>query len=976
MKFLLPLMLVLATCWASNPLFEDVPPQVINEVLDNYRLSTDDIKPTEYKIELTPIFESTKEKESFTFQGKSEIILDIKKPDSNSITFHAKELKFDDKEITLTFPKKAGKRNETEVLKPVKVVEESQKDFVTLIFDKKFGKENDVKLNLQYNGKLNDGLRGFFRDSYEDKDGKKVWLAATHFEPVYARQAFPCWDEPNIKTPFNIIINVPDSKKYKAISNMSGKLKDKTTTTTFDKTPPMPTYLVAFAVSDFTDKTNKEKTFSVWARPTAEETEKEFAFNFGLETLVALKDFTNIDYYGKEQAMKKMDQIALPGFNGAMENWGLVTYRESGLLYTKNKTTTEAKQSIATVIAHEFAHQWFGNLVTCEWWNDIWLNEGFATFFQYYITDKVIPKLHKGENWRLMEQFAIKNVQAQSFVVDASSKTHALSPPKNSIQTPTQIRSLFDDISYKKGASILNMMYGLLSEKIFQTGLQQYLITNYKNSKKGVVISEDLFDSMQESDKKKYEEYLPKEVKNFKDVMKDWVNKPGYPVINVKWSKTPGVVNITQERFFLIKPTKKDNTEWYIPLNYVTQESPNEVLPKDKRTSWMIPGQSKTFDKLNNTQWILFNKDQTGFYRVNYEDTNWDRLTKYLKSPSNTSISMINRAQLIDDALNLARTGHLKYEIALEVTTYLSGETDYIPWYAAVRGFNYLDSVLQGAKNYTNYHKYVAEKIKTFANKVNYKDWQNGTHVDKLAKVLALNTACKYDLKDCKEFASQKLKDWLENKINKTTEILWPDIRSGILCAGLRNEKNPQTWYQTLQKYNTTGDKDEKKDILAGLGCATSKEIVQKFLELTLEKKLDVDIFAAMNSVLNGNPESFDIIEQFINNNSEKIQNADKGDNSLLIPLLNNLANRVVTTNQYIELSVLVHGHLQVVQKVNGLTVAVQKLQWVKDYQKTVEEWIWKETQEDTQKKEPDSASSIALTSFLLVISLLITRFY
>ncbi|XP_071569030.1 aminopeptidase N-like [Temnothorax nylanderi] len=962
MKSFLPLMLVIAACWASDPIFDDVPPQLIQEVSDNYRLPND-VVPINYDITLEPIFESPKN--NFSFNGKSVITLKIINA-TRTITFHAKELEFVQKDVILTEEKKGSTPKELQT-----IVYDPQKDFVILTFNDTIKEQENAKLSLSYTGILNDDLRGFYRSSYQNKDGKKTWLATTQFEPVGARQAFPCWDEPSLKATFNITIKVPKIQGYKAVSNMLGK-SDKEGTV-FDRTPIMSTYLVAFVVSDFETLENKDKTFGILAKPTVENSAKEFAFDYGLQTLEELKNYTGIDYYGKTgQSMQKMDQIAIPDFAaGAMENWGLVTYREPRLLYVVNKTTTADKQAIGTVIAHEFAHQWFGNLVTCKWWNSIWLNEGFATFFQYYISDKVIPKLDEDDDWRLMEQFVVTNLQASSFVVDASSKTRPLEPVETSIQTPAQIKSLFDDIAYKKGASILNMMNGFLTETVFQKGLKQYLNDHFSKSETSSVTSNDLFDSIQKSDKK-LADYLPKNV-SLKKVMDSWVNKPGYPVVTVTWNATSEQFDVTQERFFRTKSPKEDKTQWYVPINFVTEEDPEEVLPADRKSRWLIPEEVMSIENLNKTKWILFNKDQTGYYRVNYDKENWVLLSEYLLTSDYKNISATNRAQLIDDALNLARAGRLKYTTALNITSYLSNEVDYIPWYAAARALNYLDSVLLGGKNYTAYQIYVANKTANFVEEANYEDPANGTHVDKLAKVLALNTACRYGLESCEKFVNEKLAKWLEQKPKDNKQILVPDLRSGILCAGLRNA-NLDTWNKTLEKYKTIQDKDEKADVLAGLGCAKSKEIANRFLKSSLEENSVVDVFAAMNSVCAGNAESFDVLIEFINTYIEDIQEADKKDNSRLISLLNKLSGRIVSAKQYTELSILVHGKLQLIDKVEGLTVAIENLAWIKNYREEVEDWI----EENCKACQSEgSAGSITLASLLLIASLsLLTRFY
>ncbi|KAL0111142.1 hypothetical protein PUN28_012807 [Cardiocondyla obscurior] len=1014
MKSLLLLMLVLAVCWASKPItFYDVSPKNDQEILDDYKLP-DNVIPTSYEIELSPIFESDKEEESFTFKGKSIIQLEILK-DTYTITFHAHE-ELNITNIILTIPSEPKPKD----LKP-KLSFVPQKDFVILTFDEPLKNEEGLAtiatLTLEYTGKLNDDdLRGFYRSSYQDKK-KKKWLATTHFEPVGARRAFPCWDEPHIKSFFTISIKPPNG--YEVISNMNGK-KDQNTWT-FNKTPKMSTYLVAFVVSDFQSiEKKKNSNFKVWAKPTVQKDSMNFALEYGLKTLDELSNYTNYNY---SETMTKMDQIAIPDFAaGAMENWGLVTYKEPRLLYIDGQNTTEDKQSIATVIAHEFAHQWFGNLVTCKKWNYVWLNEGFATFFQYYISDKVVSKLaeekkdkdkdkddkdkydkdkddkdkddkdkddkdkddkdkddkeeKEEDTWRLMEQFVIRNVQASSFVVDADNKTRALNP-QNSIQTPAQISSLFDDIAYKKGASILYMMYGFLSEDVFQQGLQKYLNDHKFDS----VDSNDFFTSVENSDKD-IKNILPKD-KKLEDVMDNWVNKPGYPVITVQWEKekekTGNKLTITQERFFLEKPVKKDETKWYIPINYIVFNKDKDG--KNKRSDnfeWMTPDNESKIITLNKEEIeaksILFNTDQTGYYRVNYDDTLWELLVKYLNTKDYKDISAINRAQLIDDALNLARAGFSSYSKGLSITTYLTREVDYIPWYAAARAFNYLDSVLRGGKNYAAYHKYVAELIEPFSSKVNYNDAENGTHVDKLAKVLALNTACQYGEKKCVKFVVAEFQNWLNEKNNK----LPLDLRRGILCAALRNA-DEKTWDATLEKYDNIEDEDIKADVLAGLGCASNRN-AEKFLNKTLEKKPVVGIFAAMNSINAGNAESFGILVKFITNNIEKIREVDK-DNSLLT-LLNNLSHKVVTIEQYAEISLLIHKQVQDLEKVNGLSVAIRNLAWINNYRVEVEKFIVKNCKSCQSKKEeeeddePDSASSITVTSILLIISLLFTRFY
>lgn len=935
MRYLLPLILVLATCWAGIPIPENVNPQPNQEMTtDDYRLPKDVI-PINYFIELTPYLDTNDEK-NFTFDGYSEIDLEIKE-NTKTITFHANQLKIaDDVKLSYSQNGKSIKILKTEI--------NEQMDFVTLNLEEELNSTlKNIKLSLNFTGVLNDNLRGFYRSSYQNGN-KTRWLATTHFEPVAARQAFPCWDEPALKATFNIVINY-SNKNYHALSNMLGK-NEKNGTTIFPQTRKMSPYLVAFVVSDYKNNTNKEGNLSVWTRPNAINS-TDFALEIGQETLKVLNEFTGIDYYTpKNMSGIKMDQISIPDFAaGAMENWGLVTYRESGLLYTEGKSTTQDKQAIAKVIAHEFAHQWFGDLVTCDWWDYIWLNEGFATFFEYYTTEQVVQNLYN-DSWRLMDQFVIKNLQASAFVVDATIKTRPLNPDV-SAKTPAQISSLFDDIAYKKGGSILRMLQQFLTEDIFQNGLRRYLNENQFTS----VTPFQLFKAFTDD---KIDKRLPNNT-SLMNVMDNWLNKSGYPVVTVSKISESDQYNLTQERFFLVKPVEEDTTQWYIPITYVKEEAPNDI-----KSFWMIPGEPTIVTISNVSNWILFNKNQAGYYRVNYDDENWKKLAEYLNTENFENISSTNRAQLIDDALNLASAGYLPHKVSLQIITYLSKETDYMPWFTAIRAFDYLDGVLYGSKFYDSFHAFVAQKIKTFTETVNYTN-PEGTHVEKLGKVLALDTACKYGLEDCETFAQEKLNEWLEGK-----EELSPDLKNGIICAGLR-KGNEETWEKIVEKYKN--NTDEQANILTGLGCA-SKDIVNKFLNSTIEKDPIIDILSAMSTIADRNAEAFEILLNFTNAHIQEIQEADK-DNTKLPIIFNKLANKVSSSEQYIKLSEAVYEHLKELEKFTGWDSALKNLAWIKSYQEEVGKFF----EEKIKEQNSNSATSFTLTSFLLIIPLLLARF-
>ena len=354
-----------------------------------YRLSTD-VLPEKYTLTLTPNLDD------FTFRGEETIHLRVTSPWTQQITLNAAELQISSAELD---------RGNQSVLPAKEIALDDQSESVTLTFDWPLP-QGHYDLNIHFSGVLNDQLRGFYRSQYTDPDGRQRFLATTQFEATDARRAFPCWDDPAVKATFQVTLNVPSDMV--AISNTSVEgetsLDGATKAVRFAESPRMSTYLLAFIVGDLAsvEATAPNGTLMrVWATRGKEEQGR-----FALEDAVRLLTFFN-DYFGIPYPLDKLDHIAVPDFAaGAMENWGAITYRETALLYDPANSAASARQRILEVVAHEMAHMWFGDLVTMEWWDDLWLNESFAS----WMGDKAVDHLYP--EWHMWTQFVSQDTNA------------------------------------------------------------------------------------------------------------------------------------------------------------------------------------------------------------------------------------------------------------------------------------------------------------------------------------------------------------------------------------------------------------------------------------------------------------------------------------------------------------------------------------------------------------------------------------
>lgn len=765
------------------------------------------LKPLHYMVKLQPFING-----NFSITGHVEVEMEVVEPTSN-ITLHIADIITKNNTIKLT----PSDSRSGPGLMISRHLYDNERQFYTAILNKELRPGEKYVLAMDFVGYLNDQLRGFYRSQYKDAQGQEKWIAVTQFQPTDARRAFPCFDEPAMKATFEVFLaretamsSISNMPKFETmpVEGQEGWVWDH-----FNTSVPMSTYLVAFVVSDFAhmeSNDNDHVLFRVKARQSAIQ-QANYALQTGPKILTFFEKYFNVPY-----PLPKQDMIAIPDFSaGAMENWGLITYRETAMLYDPLVSAAYNKQRVAVVVAHELAHQWFGNLVTPDWWTDLWLNEGFASFMEYVGVDHAEP------TWKMMDQVVPEALQ-DVFSLDWLESSHPISIP---VGHPDEINEIFDRISYSKGASIIRMMNYFLTESTFRRGLSNYLNQlKYKSAKQ-----DDLWQYLTEA---AHEDGTLPPHATVKKIMDTWTLQMGYPVIKVTRSADGTSAKVTQERFLLVKSANSSDTHdyrWWVPLTYTTQDNPN--FNNTKAMVWMKESDKEvTVPSLpGKDQWVIFNVQETGYYRVNYDEQNWKLLIRQLNT-DHLAIHVINRAQIIDDAMDLARAGQLSYQTALGVIAYLEKEEEYVPWYSALENLHYLKQMFTRSGNYGALKNYLLSILTPLYNSVGFEDNISDPHLEQFKRVRALRWACTLEHKDCVENSVALYQKWMHNPTNRS--IVSPNLKSTVYCAAIA-AGGEEEWNFGWKQYLASNVGSEKSTLLSSLGCTKKIWILSRYLDMT-----------------------------------------------------------------------------------------------------------------------------------------------
>uniref|UniRef100_W5LNK3 Aminopeptidase n=1 Tax=Astyanax mexicanus TaxID=7994 RepID=W5LNK3_ASTMX len=807
-----------------------------NEPWDKYRLP-DTLLPDSYELTLWPRLEPDS-RNIYIFTGSSSVVFRCVK-DTDLILIHSNKLN-----LTADPSLTALGSTPAPTIKDYWMQVTTQYLVIQLNGTLKAGES--YSLFTEFEGELADDLGGFYRSEYTESGVRKV-LATTQMQPTDARKAFPCFDEPAMKAEFNItILHDPSTvalSNGKQIESVEVEVTGITLRkTTFERTRIMSTYLLAFIVSEFdvVETMEGDVQIRIFARKEAiAANQGEYALNI---TGPILKFFES--YYNATYPLPKSDQVALPDFNaGAMENWGLITYRESALLYDPSVSSNGNKERIATIIAHELAHMWFGNLVTIRWWNDLWLNEGFASYVEYLGADHAEPE------WNIKDMIILGDVH-RVFAIDALASSHPLSSNEEDIMRPEQISEVFDAISYSKGASVLRMLSDFLTEPVFAQGLSSYLNTfEFSNT-----VYTDLWDHLQLAVDATHTS-IPR---NVSEIMDRWVLQMGFPVVTVNTATG----QLTQEHFLLdpesvVERPSPFNYSWFVPIQWIKNGAEQNIY-------WLLEKQDLN-DAMRTTgdEWVVLNLNVSGYYRVNYDEANWNRLLTTLQT-SPESIPVLNRVQLIDDAFNLARANRILTTLALRTTLYLSAETEYMPWKSALDNLDYYYLMFDRSEVYGYLQAYIGQQVEPL-----FKHFQEITdnwtkipdgHTDQYNQVNAIRMACSTGLENCTELVKGWFSEWMNNPSVNPIE---PNLRSTVYCSAIA-AGGAKEWDFAWNMFLSSTIAIEADKLRAALACSTTPWLLNRYLEYTLTsniRKQDATstiIYIANNVV--GQPLAWDFV--------------------------------------------------------------------------------------------------------------------
>ncbi|KAF9196059.1 Aminopeptidase 2 mitochondrial [Haplosporangium sp. Z 11] len=671
-------------------------------------------------------------------------------------------------------------------------------------------------LDIAYIGLVNDKLNGFYRSVYTDTDDKVHQLTTTQFQSTHARRAFPCWDEPSVKATFSLTLVAPSDMT--CLSNMSVEsriiIENGMQEVTFLKTPVMATYLLAWMIGDFdyieaytSGEFNGEPVLCRLYAPVGLANHGQYSLD-----LAAVEYFSRL--FNIPYPLPKLDLVAVPDFSpGAMENWGLIAFRTYALLLAEDGSN-ERKREIAATVIHEISHQWFGNLVTMEWWSDLWLFEGFATHLAYIVVDDLFP------GWDIWSEF-VKRIQ-EVLKHDALRTSH---PVEVGVANPSEITQIFDEVSYMKGAAVLRMLSAWLGQDQLLQGVRKFMMKYMW----GNANTEDLWVTIAEECNVDVPEFMRK-----------WTRQTGYPVLSIT-ELDESTILVRQNLFLSTGDVREDEDTllWPVPLALATADNP---MPQN-----ITMNTKELILKVDTTKWYKFNMGQAGFYRVSYPPKTLDllgqaltkRVTQRTMSDDHQdgALDAANRIGLLTDAAALVASGNAPTSSFLTLLKYFEDEENYMVWVEISLRLQELFSVwLEQPTPIMNALKEVQRRL--FTKIVKRLGWTSTEDEDPAVgnlRALAIRYAGRAGDPDIVAEARRRFTIFMANR---DLTAIPPDLRFPVFEIVLRTTTGVEEYDAIVNYYREAYLPDEKVVALTVLGYGHSPELIRRTLTFAMSPEV------------------------------------------------------------------------------------------------------------------------------------------
>jgi aminopeptidase N len=786
----------LATAWSEEPFaFEKTPGQLPKSVV-----------PRHYAIRIEPDLEAG------TLRGEETIEIDVRKP-VRQLILNSLGLEISDASLlgaaeTALTPRLDEARQTVTLALPHQLI------------------PGKYEIRLRFRGKLSERPQGLYITRYQ-AGGEQKRALATQMEATDARRMFPCWDEPVYRATFQLTAVVP--QKHVAVSNMpierEGAVGDERKEVVFAKTPSMVTYLVAFAAGDFEEL--RDEIDGVQLRIFTTEGKREQA-RYAMESTKKILPFYN-EYFGTKYPLPKLDQLAFPSTGASgMENWGAIVYNDLALLYDPATSSNDTKQRVFKVVAHEIAHQWFGDLVTMAWWDNLWLNEGFASWMGTKATDHFNPEWKSWLRAAGDKEFAMR--------LDARATTHPIQQP---VTNEAEANDAFDEITYSKGQSFLRMLESWLGEAKFRDGIRAYMKRHAYSS----TTTADLWTALEKASGQPV-----------RGMAKGWTEQPGFPVVMVKRASGDGALALTQQRF-TIHQNRPKPLQWKIPVVL------GGALEPDKARVVLLEGKTRT-TRTESGSPAKINIGDVGYYRAEYADD------AGLRMPLERIVAKLteaDRLNLLNDAWALVQANRAPIERYLNLVATLANDDSPVIVGQFVETIAFIDHLRRPGKTDDLFTRWAIALLRAHLDRLGWEPRAGESPLDAQLRGALINILGKLDDERVRTVAFERFGTFV-----KEPSSLPGDLRDAVLSIVGRFGDASQ--HAQLHEVARKVDSFElKRALYAAMASAQDATLVQDTLKLALTDELIPTEAARLVQRVAGADEHPDLAWTFAKNNLEAL---------------------------------------------------------------------------------------------------------